>query len=275
MALTKALGGSGGGGSAPDVKEEGSTVQSAANALNFTSSLLTAASNGTGGATVSTSSWLASHPDTPPSSPTLFGGVNYNLEFPSLTTGTMGGADIGSPPIASSVVNGLLRVNGGTSGTADIKGREWAVPSGNFTLTAKIIRYAFGATFWVGGPFLRANASGAGNIELAYSVATGSSYESGGRVGSGRYSALTTRASISTEQVWPFWQPIYHQLTYNGTNVIHSVSYSGHPDSFVAIVTDSLATALGGTAPGRFGLAMDSFSASFAGIIYCQWIRFT
>lgn len=224
-----------------------------------------------GGGTVP--AWVTNHPDTPPASPTLFGGVAYDKEFESL--GAHGGTVIGSPATAPSIIDGLLKVVGGTSTTADLKGVEWACPAGNFTMTVKTIRKAFGATFWVGGPFLRANASGAGNLELAYTVATGNSFITGLSLGSGRYSALTTRTSISSEFSWPMFIPVYQRVIYNGTSVIHQASYSGHPNSFVTFVTDSLATALGGAAPGRFGFGIDSFSASFVGEIYCQFIRFT
>lgn len=275
MTLTRTNGGGGGGGSLT-VKDEGSTLSTAVTSIDVVGPRLTATN--VGGAVTLTHAdlaWITSHPDTPPTSPTLFSGVSYDKEFQSLTTGTIGGTTIGSPGTAPAIVDGLLKIVGGTSGSADLKGQEWTCPSGNFTMTAKLIRKAFASTFWVGGIFLRAGASGAGNIELGYSVVTGSNYTGSMSLGCGRYTALTTRTGISSEFGWPVLGVIYQRLVYNGTQVLMQASYTGHPGSFVTLVTDTLSTALGGSAPGRFGVGMDSFSASFAGEIYCQWIRFT
>lgn len=231
-----------------------------------------AAPSGGGGGGGSVPAWVTLHPDTPPGSPTLFGGVAYDKEFTIL--GAHGGTVVGSPATAPTIVAGLLKVFGGTSSTADLKGVEWACPPGGvFTMTAKVIRKIYGATYWVGGPFLRVGTSGSGNLNLAYSAVGANQYVSG-FIGSGRYTSPTARSSISSEPGWPTWQAIYVRLVVNASNVLHQHSYSGHPTSFATTITETLATALG-AAPGRFGFGMDTFNGSFAGEIYCQWIRFT
>lgn len=269
MALTKSLGGSGGGSSSLTVQDEGSTLSAAVTSINFVG--LGVTGTGTTAVTATIPGLPANHPDIPPASPTLFSGVAYDIEF--ATVGSVGGTIVGSPATSPSIVDGALRVVGGTAGAvADLKGNEWVCPSGNFTMTAKIRRKAFNGTFWVGGPFLRVGASGAGNIEQAYS-ATNAAYTSL-FLGCGRYTTPTARTGISTEFNIPVLPALYQRMVYNGTQVLHQFSFSGHPDSFQTVITDTLATALGGSAPGRFGIGMDTFGST-AGVIYCEWIRFT
>ena len=170
--VTAASDGSGGAtititaGSAPDVKDEGSVVQAATATLDFVGAGVTAASDGSGGATItipggSSPDWVTYHPDTPPGSPTLFGGVAYDHEYVRDNALPSGSTVLGTPATSPSIVDRALRVVSGTSASADVKGIEWACPGSAFTMTAKLRRKIGSGTFGEFGLMLRRNASGA------------------------------------------------------------------------------------------------------------------
>jgi hypothetical protein len=218
----------------------------------------------------SSPTWVTQHPDTPPASPTLFGGVAYDKEFNDGSA--LGGTVVGSPGTAPSIVDNALRVVGGTLATADAKFIEWACPSGNFTMTAKTRRRLMGINYWALGPVLRAGASGAGNFCSIYTYQnTGFTT---GIVEVARYTTPTARTSVNTSVNYPVWYNTYFRMVYNGTQILYYASTTGHPDSFQLMQTDTLAVALG-AAPARFGVMLDSFNNTFAGLGYCEWIRFT
>lgn len=216
--------------------------------------------------------WVTYHPDTPPSSPTTFGGTVYDIEF--VRDATLSGHTVlGSPATTPSIVDRALRIVSGTSGSADVKGVEWACPGSAFTMTCKVRRRVVEAVFGVFGPMLRRNASGAGNFmsinsycSTAYTVT---------QIEVAKYTTLTARSSISTfgNFTSALWVPLYFQMQYDGTNIVTRVSFTGHADSYKQVSSETAATFLGG-APGRFGLMMDNFGAS-ANTAYCEWIRFT
>lgn len=289
MALTKALGGSGGSGITQltgDVTAGPGSGSQAATIANGAVDIAHLSATGTAGATTylrgdntwstppgsSLPDWATYHPDTPPSSPTLFGGVAYDLEFVrdnALTTGT----DIGTPATAPSIVDRALRIVSGTSSSADVKGREWTCPGSAFTMTAKLRRKIGSGTFGNFGLMLRRNASGSGNFVINLSQC--SSVYTTLNVAVDKYTALTTRSSFgsTTNFTTALWFPYYLRWVYDGTNISASLSFDGHPNTFFQFFTETAATFLGG-APGRFGVIIDNFGTT-ANTGYCEWIRFT
>jgi hypothetical protein len=225
-----------------------------------------------GGGGGSTQAWVTYHPDTPPTSPTTFGGVVYDIEFVRDAT-LSGHTVIGSPATTPSIVDRALRIVSGTSGSADVKGVEWACPGSAFTMTCKVRRRVVVNTFGVFGPMLRRNASGAGNFLSINSYC--STIWSATLVEIAKYTSVTARSAVSNSGNFGggLWVPLYLQLQYDGTNIIGRVSFTGHADSFLPWFTEAATTFLGG-APGRFGLMMDNFGTS-ANTAYCEWIRFT
>lgn len=209
---------------------------------------------------------FAYHPDTPPASAHA-----SDKEFAALTA--HGGTVIGSPSTSPSIVDGALKIVGGTAGvTADAKGVEWACPSGAFTMRAKFRFPLDVANYAIGGLFLRAGASGAGNFccmnRFLNSAAIRDWF-----FGYDRYSAPTTRTSAVTNVATAPLPAVYFYMRYDLTNIAVGWSISGHPDSYFQWRTETAATAIGG-APGRFGVYMDTFSGT-ASVLYCEWVRFT
>lgn len=272
MALTKSIGGISGGGGSLAVQEEGVTTTASASTLNFVGPGVTATDVG-GVATVTVPgytapAWVTNHPDTPPSSPTLFSGVAYDIEFVRDVT-LSGHTVLGSPATTPSIVDRALRIVGGTSASADVKGVQWTAPAAPYTMTAKVRRKLTSGSFGNFGIALRTG----GTAHTAIVCNQNGGYTSG-QVGWDDYTALTTRSAFGANANYPVWWPIYLRLTNDGTNISYLVSTTGHPDSFVAIATRTIATALGGVAPTKFAVTMDTFGGT-ALTGYCEWIRFT
>jgi hypothetical protein len=221
----------------------------------------------------SSPAWVTNHPDTPPASPTLFSGVNYDIEF--VRDATLSGHTVlGSPATTPSIVDRALRVVGGTSASADVKGVEWPCPSGAFTVTAKLRRKLHNTTFGNFGLMIRRNVSGAGNFMSALTNLSTASSSMGIGVAD-KYTALTTRSAAGSviNIAGAAWRPVYHRWVYDGTNVKALFSFTGQEDTFFQTSSETAATFLGG-APSRFGIIMDSFGTT-AITGYCEWIRFT
>jgi hypothetical protein len=136
----------------------------------------------------------------------------------------------------------------------------------------KTRRKLMGINYWAFGPMLRAGASGAGNFCSIYSYQN-TGFQTG-TVEVARYTTPTARTSVNTAVNYPVWYDTYFRMVYNGTQILYYASTTGHPDSFQLMQTDTIAVALG-AAPGRFGIMLDSFNNTFAGLGYCEWIRFT
>jgi hypothetical protein len=216
--------------------------------------------------------WVTYDPDTPPTSPTLFSGVAYDIEFLRDNAIAAGSTTVGAPGTAPAIVDRALCITGGTLATADAKFLEWTCPAANFTMTVKTRRKLMGINYWAFGPVLRAGASGAGNFCSIYSYQNGGFTT--GSVECARYTTPTARTSVNTAVNYPVWYDTYFRMVYNGTQILYYASTTGHPDSYQLMQTDTLAVALG-AAPARFGIMCDSFNNTFAGLGYCEWIRFT
>lgn len=277
MALTQAyVSDAGGGGGGVDVSDEGSVIVSGATEIDFVGAGVTVTDvGGVPTATIpggSSPAWVTYHPDTPPTSPTTFGGTVYDIEF--VRDATLSGHTVlGAPATTPSIVDRALRIVSGTSGAADVKGVEWACPGSAFTMTCKVRRKIQGGTFGVFGPMLRRNASGAGNF-ISVNSYSGTLYTATA-MEVAKYTTLTARSAVTATSNFAggLWVPLYFQLQYDGTNIIARASFTGHADSFTQLFTEAAATFLGG-APGRFGLMMDNFGTT-ANTGYCEWIRFT
>lgn len=214
------------------------------------------------------------NPDTPPSSPTLFSGVNYDQEFVR-DAALAGGTIVGAPATSPSIVDRALRIVGGSAGvTPDMKGYEWACPAASFTMTAKLRRRIHTVGYWAFGPYLRVGASGAGQIASYWTVQTPGS-ATNGTIEYDIYTAPAARTSATNAPGnYPIWWPVYLQMRYDGANVIFAASTTGQLDSFVDFATITRTAAFGAAvAPGRFGIGMDTFGTT-PGVGYCEWIRF-
>jgi hypothetical protein len=223
--------------------------------------------------------WITYHPDNPPSSPVLFGGVNYDMEFVR-DASTTGGTAVGAPATAPSIVDRALRVVGGVAGVIpDMKGMEFACPVAMaFTLTVKIRRRINSVNYHALGPFLRVGTAGAGNFTAYWSSQpAGADLARGGALEYDIYTTPTARTSAaSAPGNYPIWWPIYMQMQYDGANVKMRASTTGHADSFVEFASITRNTAFGAAvAPGRWGFGVDTFHGSVAGVGYCEWARFT
>jgi hypothetical protein len=215
--------------------------------------------------------WVTYHPDSPPSSPTLFSGVNYDIEF--VRDATLSGHTVlGSPATTPSVVDRSLRVVSGTSASADMKGVEWVCPGSAFTMTAKLRRKIGTSAFGEFGVMLRTGTSGSGNILIFTNNMTALTNVS---VSMERYTNLTTRSSFTSDTRFdgPLWLPFYMRLQYDGTNIKSFLSFDGHADTYFQLYTETAVSFLG-AAPGRFGVILDNFGTT-ANTGYCEWIRFT
>lgn len=217
--------------------------------------------------------WVTNHPDSPPSSPTLFGGVNYDHEYVRDNALPAGSTIIGTPGTNPSVVDRSLRVVSGTSASADVKGIEWVCPGSAFTMTCKMRRRVGSTTFGALGPFLRRNSSGAGNFIAFWSVMSAAYTTLNLEID--KYTTVTARSTAVSSGAFgsALWVPYYMRLQYDGTNILAAFSFDGHPDTYLAWFSETAATFLGG-APGRFGIAIDNFGTT-ANTGYCEWIRFT
>jgi hypothetical protein len=231
---------------------------------------ITSASNAT---IASAPAWATYHPDTPPASPTTFGGTVYDQEFVRDNALAAASTVLGAPATSPSIVDRALRVVSGTSGSADVKGVEWACPSGAFTMTAKLRRKFHTATFGNFGIMLRRNGSGAGNFVNAMSNMSATNNAS---FAVDKYTTETNRSSFGSGSRidTAIWRPLYLRWVYDGTNIKASISFTGYEDTFFQFFSETAATFLGG-APGRYGVIIDNFGTAAANTGYCEWIRFT
>lgn len=197
--------------------------------------------------------------------PDLAGANDLNFA----TLGAHGGTVLGSPSTTPSIVDGALRLVSGTSGSADLKAVEWTAPSGAFTIMAKVRRKpTLGATFGSVVLFLSRSSNRAG--AQFYKSGTHNSNS-----GWSKYTAPTTRSASGGDTLAEPSTATYFYLkaAYDGTNVTYSISSTGHPDSFIAVLTETAATFLGG-APTAFGIGIDAFGTT-AMTAYVEWIDVT
>jgi hypothetical protein len=215
---------------------------------------------------ISLPAWVTNHPDTPPASPVLFAGVAYDKEFSVL--GAHGGTVVGSPTNAPVIVDGALKIFSGTSGSPDIKGVEWPCPAGAFTVTGKFRRRLSGNTYGAFGPVLRVGSSGDTAFTAFWSALFGAYTSLNIEIDD--YNTQTNRgaAGFGGNMYELLMHGYYMKMYYDGTNLTYSVSFTGHPDSFVVWAVR------GSGAYGRVGFFIDNFGGT-QNVGYCEWLRFT